>query len=286
MSRVVRLLFCLFFIHLVNIARASPLPSDGWFWRTGDINSFNKKLPAEMSADFLLSKVAPAVKTSKLVGVSIKSWPGFSGRYIVALCVGDGENVENIAGCQSELYFGIFEMEAAENSNNYILLARTENKVSGEVNWKGSNISQEENKCLNGDANCAIEKSFPDEWNYIDSATFKISENIPTFGMRASWAYRYAGSSSGMASALYLIAQFGKKLKVIFAAPMSYSETIEGEWNKSHTLKSEEHFAVENYLIVEEKDTAGVKNIILREKNGKWRKRYKWNPIERMYFSD
>ena len=253
--------------------------------------SFEEKLPTGWSSDFLIRTIAPQKDKSAFVGAIIKPWPGENGKFIVALCTAkDGISRHQLAlrtdGCSnesSELYLGAFGLEITQKQSAYILLAKTEMPVTDKADWTASNIDGNDADCLSNFKACNKGSSFPDVWTYIDNTPYRINKENPTFGIAAEWRNNFAGSGSSTSTALYLISQFGNKLKVVFSAPMSYFKSIEGEWNSKHTKQMVEETFAKNYLIISNKKKHGYKNILLREKNGTWHRIYQWDKEKKVY---
>jgi hypothetical protein len=253
--------------------------------------SFEEKLPTGWGSDFLIRTLAPQKDKSAFAGAIIKPWPGVNGKFIVALCTTkDGISRDQVKlptdSCSnenSELYLGVFGLEITQKQSAYMLLAKTEMPVTDKVDWTASNIDGNDADCLNNFKTCNKGSSFPDVWTYIDNMPYHINKANPTFGINAEWRNNFAGSSSSTSSALYLISQFDEKLKVVFSAPMSYFKSIEGEWNSKHAKKTTEETFAKNYLIISGKETAGYKNILLREKNGIWHRTYHWDKEKKVY---
>lgn len=247
--------------------RGTPLP-DG----------FGTQLPEGFTAAMLVHQLVPEADPGALILAGAKPWPGNPDKYVALVCMADSPEQATSARkywageCRTEsgaAWFGVFERHAGGEAR---LLARTAEPVTAPTNWSDSNLDAPQDL---GDAGS------PGTWLRFDPASYRLNDSHATFGVRAGWSEGYAGGGASF-EALYLFMQDGETLRVVFAAPMMYMKMIAGDWNKDGT-RNHDVYDGSNVLVISGRATAGFKDIQLRERNGPWRRSYRWSEKDRAY---
>lgn len=241
-------------------------------------DGFGTQLPEGFSTASLVHQLVPEADPNALILAGAKPWPGNPDKYVAMVCM--AESPEDASRrrrywadeCRTEsgtAWFGVFERHAGGDAR---LLARTQEPVTVPTNWSGSNLDSPED---------LSDAGLPSTWLRFDPAPYHLNDSHATFGVRAGWSEGYSGGGASF-EALYLFMQDGQALHVVFAAPMMYMKMIAGDWNKDGT-RNRDVYDGSNVLVISGRATAGFKDIQLRERNGKWRKTYRWSEKDGAY---
>ncbi|WP_061540416.1 hypothetical protein [Collimonas fungivorans] len=253
-------------------------------------DGFGQQLPDGFTKDFLVLQLAPGRDPNRVVLAGAKPWPQRPGMYVGVVClaaspghtgtaqrypVGDCAGFDE--GRDNEIWFGVFERGADSVPR---LVARTDAPVAVPTDWSTAGSIDVPPTIDSGDGKGAV-VGLPQNWQRFDLAPYLLRDGDYAFGVRAGWFESYAGGGASF-EALYLFHIEGKSLRVVFAQPMMFNQTLAGEWHKDGT-RSHDVSEGSNSLVVLSGVTGGFHDLQLRERGGKSRQTFQWSEKMKFY---
>ncbi len=239
-------------------------------------------LPPGLAAPVIARLLLPADNTAPLNAVGARPLPGQPDRYIAIVCTGgdiptgkDDPRCSQYAGAHPPLhaYVGLIEAQPGRNPH---LLARPAS-VDGMVDWRHTDLptAPEALDDAHGDRIPAS------SWNRFDLAPYRIALGRTAFGLRGGWS---DGFSGGMASydALFLFAVRHGALREVLAVPMSSYQDLAGDWHKDGT-RDHEISQGANILLVGTHRTDGHFDLLLKSRDGRHHRLYRWSAAAGAY---
>lgn len=240
-------------------------------------------LPEGVTSEKLLKLIAPPSSDFSLATlVGMKKWPYKKDTYIAMACFSPNKKAfatdtsfSNSVPCCNNGYGG-FE-EARTPGNVYLaiveytgelkVIAKYGGPLDVKTSWENSNF-------INDNIN-KTDSVYPGSYDWFDFAKYKVSDDKVGFGIRVSWQVMYAGGG-GYYRALMLFIVNGDEIINILSEPMEESG-ISGTVNEKYEWKTD------NILQILPNKTYGFYDLQLKEKGGKWKKIFKWNPEKNHY---
>lgn len=250
-------------------------------------DGFGTVLPSGLSAQEIVSLIAPKedLKLATLVGA--KAWPYRPDSFVVIACFSRNKKeydsqkkYSQEATCKKyydsdrnrdidqPVYLGVLEYKA--NVIKPTLIASYGKPLNIKTNWESSklvvpfqHISKNKNSIM------------PGEYERFDFAPFKINDTETAFGLRLGWNEGYSGGT-GYFEGLALFKIEGTQIINILSEPIYYYQDIAGEWHKDST-RDHEFYEGRNVLSMLSDKTDGYYNIQIKTQDSHWKRLFKWN---------
>ncbi|RQO32860.1 hypothetical protein DBR37_16300 [Herminiimonas sp. KBW02] len=252
---------------------------------------FGTPLPVTYDRDSLLQQLASGQPTELLATAGVLRWSQRPDMYLAMVCLAPrAETAERyrmfvMHGCDADsqevqdkmsLWLGVFSKRPGASP---VLVARSHEAVSVPVSWANSNIPQP--RALDRSAAHKPVLRWPDSWRRFDLQPYLLrpgdTEQGWAVAVRASWDEEYKGGGANF-EMLYLFMMDGARLRPVFARPMAFIKT-ESVGAGSERAVSE----TVNMLTVLPEMRDGYADIELRERNGTWKRVFKWSSVTGMY---
>ena len=236
------------------------------------------RLPDGLAAQQIAALLLPPGIPGTLNVVGAKPLSGQTDHYVAIVCVGgdiptgpDDTPCNRYPGEDStppvQAYVGVI---AAKPGTPPVLIA-TSPRVDGLVNWRDTDLPAAPQALDDAKGDSVA----PDGFDGFDLAPYQIAPGQRAFGLRGKWSEAYSGGGAEY-SALYLFAVVDGAVKQILAVPMSAHQDIAGDWHKDGTRDHQITDAA-NVLIVTAHSTDGHFDLLLKARDGRSGRAYRWS---------
>ncbi|WP_298962155.1 hypothetical protein [uncultured Methylobacterium sp.] len=236
---------------------------------------FGTTLPDGLAAGDVERLLRPAGDTLPLNTLGVRSLAGFADTYAALLCTGgDVPRNADATRCEKEtggapprVHLGILKARPGEAPH----LIAGPIEMDAAIVWRGAGLDSAPDDVDDAPAGASIR---PARILGFDPAAYALAPGVPAFGVRGGWTYGYSGGFSSY-EALYLFTLVEGRLRRVFAAPMSAFRMTAGAWNRDGTREHEVGESA-NLLLVLAARTRGHADLLLKSRQGKWRRTFRW----------
>jgi len=243
-------------------------------------------MPAGIRAATVATLVLPADARGPATFVGVKPWTGHRNRYVAIVCAGGagplypGQPQCARAGDANSAPLRVYLGVIAVRNGVQVLIARG-GPFDAATRWSDSGLPREPMAAEDDAGKPTGQPIRPDSIVGFDLTPRSIGTGTSTFGVVTGWMESYSGGGAYF-TGLNLFAVDGRRVRQIFAAPISAFSDVAGDW---HNDQTRDHTITDaaNSLAVSAHRSNGYDDLVVKSENGCWKRVYRWSTSARAY---
>ncbi len=242
-------------------------------------------LPPGIQAAAVAAVLLPVGAHEPATFVGVKPWRGHPHRYVAIVCAGGAGPLSpgqpqcaraGDANAPLRVYLGVIALR-----NGVPVPIARGGPFDAATRWSDSGLPREPMAAEDDAGKPTGRPVRPDSIVGFDLTPRRIATGTFTFGVVTGWMESYSGGGAYF-TGLNLFAIDGRRVRQIFAAPISAFSDVAGDW---HSDRTRDHTITDaaNTLVLSAHRRSGYNDLIVESASGCWKRVYRWSASARAY---